>query len=304
MELGSSLGREVLPLLVVTTGPMIRFQQIEEAVRGMDGAEAGKAVVMTCGSGAGIAGLDCQGGAEEMYERIVCLGSYTNDKDDFNRDQVKKERAVLFGKLMERLVPGGKFRVVEMWQDGTDGRVMGEDVRTGLVLIGCKSVVVVQGEEASDGGVRVVVDAEKLPYERKAKAAIRLESNGVKAWKVASSDAQQGQPIKLDNYDDDDDLLDEDDLLLDEDVARPDVPVGEDLREGGKKACANCTCGRAEGKERKLTKEMIENPTSGCGSCALGDAFRCAGCPYRGLPAFEMGKKIELPPDFLVDDLQ
>jgi len=28
--------------------------------------------------------------------------------------------------------------------------------------------------------------------------------------------------------------------------------------------------------------------------CGLGDAFRCAGCPYRGLPAFEMGKKIEL----------
>lgn len=303
MALGSSLGREVLPLLVVTTGPMIQFQQIEDAVRGMDGAEAGKAVVMTGGSGAGIAGLDCQGGTEGMYERIVFLGRYTSD---LNRDMAKKERAVLFGKLMERLVPGGKLRVVEMWQDGTNGRLVAEDVRTGLVLIGCKSVVMVQGEEASDGVVRVVVDAEKLPYERKAKAAIRLESNGGKTWKVASSDAQQGQPIKLDNYDDDDDddLLDEDDLLLDEDVARPDVPVGEDLREGGKKACANCTCGRAEGKERKLTKEMIENPTSGCGSCALGDAFRCAGCPYRGLPAFEMGKKIELPPDFLVDDLQ
>ena len=37
-----------------------------------------------------------------------------------------------------------------------------------------------------------------------------------------------------------------------------------------------------------------------CLQCSLGDAFRCGGCPYRGLPAFEMGKKIELPPDFLV----
>ena len=36
--------------------------------------------------------------------------------------------------------------------------------------------------------------------------------------------------------------------------------------------------------------------------CSLGDAFRCAGCPYRGLPAFELGKKIELGSDFLVAD--
>ena len=72
-----------------------------------------------------------------------------------------------------------------------------------------------------------------------------------------------------------------------------------------RKACKDCTCGRAEadaqGVRLQLTQEMLDNPQSACGSCGMGDAFRCAGCPYRGLPSFEMGKKIELPMDFLVD---
>ena len=62
------------------------------------------------------------------------------------------------------------------------------------------------------------------------------------------------------------------------------------------KPCDNCTCGLKEIYEGQVTKEEVETGQveSSCGKCYLGDAFRCAGCPFRGKPAFEPGDKVQI----------
>ncbi|KAJ3901496.1 cytokine-induced anti-apoptosis inhibitor 1, Fe-S biogenesis-domain-containing protein [Lentinula edodes] len=127
--------------------------------------------------------------------------------------------------------------------------------------------------------------------------------------------------------------IDPDALLTDADKARP-VPTCEPVNPSTprrKRACKNCTCGLAEleaeelrhskvvlldgevdgsavevnqGKEQERLIQAAKaapKATSSCGNCFLGDAFRCASCPYLGLPAFKPGEKVEI--DFGMDDI-
>ncbi|KAJ5767348.1 uncharacterized protein N7511_004964 [Penicillium nucicola] len=128
-----------------------------------------------------------------------------------------------------------------------------------------------------------------------------------------------GPGMDHDRDDDDDELINEDTLLTEDDLTRPIMPPPECQPKTGRRrrACKDCTCGladrlEAEDKERRANadKELnvmkldtgdlneldftVEGKTGSCGSCALGDAFRCDGCPYMGLPAFKPGQEVQI----------
>ncbi|CAB4289347.1 unnamed protein product [Prunus armeniaca] len=106
---------------------------------------------------------------------------------------------------------------------------------------------------------------------------------------------------------DDSDLIDEDSLLTEEDLKKPQPLLPGDCEVGStRKACKNCTCGRAE-EEQKVEKlgstVDLNNFQSQCGSCGLGDDFRCSTCPFKGLPPFKPGEKVSLSANFLAADI-
>ncbi|KAL0327720.1 UNVERIFIED_CONTAM: Anamorsin [Sesamum angustifolium] len=117
------------------------------------------------------------------------------------------------------------------------------------------------------------------------------------SWKIGSSFSikKTSQVLPKVQVDDDLDLIDEDSLLTEEDLKKPQLPPSDCEVGSTRKACKNCTCGRAEAEEKVeklgISMDQLNNPQSACGNCGLGDAFRCSTCPYKGLPPFKLGEK-------------
>lgn len=108
--------------------------------------------------------------------------------------------------------------------------------------------------------------------------------------------------------DEDEDTIDPDMLLDEEDLKKPDPSTLRVCGTTGKrKACKDCSCGLADELELEANMGKLmdthDTPKSSCGSCYLGDAFRCATCPYLGMPAFKPGEKIQLVGNQLEADL-
>jgi anamorsin len=129
-----------------------------------------------------------------------------------------------------------------------------------------------------------------------------------------SSQNNHGSAVKVSlDEDGDDAMVDDSDLLEEDDLRAPSQQFDCGPGDGpARKACKNCSCGlskkqqadaaknavaaarsaaAADGTAVKLDLDAIEVPTSSCGNCYLGDAFRCATCPFLGKPAFKKGEE-------------
>lgn len=201
--------------------------------------------------------------------------------------------------FFDALEPGGRLGIFVLKGGGGSSTYETKEkeeasrvVSKALTLEGFEDVV---SEQTSVSGQdATVVSGRKPQWERGVKFTLEK-----KTQKTSSHSAWEDDDPR-------DETIDEDALLTEKDKAKPTTAEGEGVGcPPTRKPCKDCTCGRKEEEEMKenatpkgtttsaVVKMDLENDPneetfkSACGNCALGDAFRCAGCPYLGQPAFK-----------------
>ncbi|CAI6338086.1 unnamed protein product [Periconia digitata] len=255
------------------------------------------------------------------YDVVLLL----TDADGTTRESHKLLSRDVMVKIADALKPGGYLKS----QDGVFGATGGAE-KTEAILAGLVEGSEGMTKPEDTGSVSVPL---KLRKKTNGAANGTTNGNGAVPLNL-NGKRKEPEPVKpvgvgfvdfSDDFDDpiitgeDDDLIDEDDLITEEDMARPVVQPLECRPKPGKRrrACKDCTCGmkeRLEAEDAAKRSEAdaalntmkldaddldevdftVQGKVGSCGNCALGDAFRCDGCPYIGLPAFKPGEEVRL----------
>lgn len=229
-------------------------------------------------------------------EKCINLSSYDVIISIFKRSCPNPK--ILLEECLQMLKPGGTLVIYESFQQKEDAHSIYDERLSSLKLAGfkVKTQENLDSKELKNLLLSIYNDidnvceiaAEKPSFEIGSRVTINFgEKKSSNVWKLDSAE--------------DEELIDEDELLDEDDIVKP---ITSSLRvcstTGKRKACKDCSCGLAEELSGKTAPQ--ETAKSSCGNCYLGDAFRCASCPYLGMPAFKPGEKVVLPESQLKAD--
>jgi len=203
----------------------------------------------------------------------------------------------LLGDLNSYLTPGGRLITVQPLPPG----VAASYLTSNMVVAGLTPSVTPPKEVGSQENFLYTCSATKPAHEIGASRLLSFAKLAV----TPSNPAPAANVWTLEDMEDDTVELVDDSTLLDEsDLVKVDPASLRVCGTTGKrKACKNCSCGLAEELSDGKTP-TTKSVSSSCGSCYLGDAFRCGSCPYLGMPAFKPGEKIQLSDRQLNPDLR
>jgi len=203
---------------------------------------------------------------------VVLSGTISPDSGFDHSDDILAE-------ILKTMKPNGSIFL----NDKTDRAI--EKLKSALTLTGFTSIEI-NSESTNNYQIHgrkpnfEVGKSNKLSFAKKNTNKSEVSS----IWTLSATDTN----------DDNIDIIDSDALLDENDLKKPDfsgiITDCGTSKSGKRKACKGCTCGLKE----EISGEPAPAVKSACGSCYLGDAFRCASCPYLGMPPFKSGEQITL----------